>query len=407
MSTDRRVLFVHNGPLHRDVAGNLFAVHYSNPLVERYRSLGRQVTFLMRQQHVPGDPGGLSPLDAPNFSFIAVPDIVRPWAKLRNLRAARRLIRSAIDASDVIVARLPSATSSLAIRIAREQGKPCLVECVGCNWAALWNHNWKGKLGAAWYAAKQRRLIRKSPFVMYVTQEFLQRRYPTRGASAAISDVAIGTLDPQVLRRRMAAIDALEARPRPLRLATIADLSVRYKAQSDVIAAVRRLKARGVRVEYHLIGGGEPSRLVRLARRAGVEDQVTVLGVVGHAEIFRVLETIDLYVHPSHVEALPRVVVEALSVGLPAIAARTGGVPELLPDSRLFPPGAVSRIVDLIASLQAPKQLRGDALRNWDTAHRFQSATLDRAREAFFERFLDASGFGPEARAATPSSASS
>ena len=48
------------------------------------------------------------------------------------------------------------------------------------------------------------------------------------------------------------------------------------------------------------------------------------------------LSKYDLYVQPSHTEGLPRALIEAMSVGLPCIGSRVGGIPELLSDIALF-----------------------------------------------------------------------
>ncbi|WP_373026251.1 hypothetical protein, partial [Thioalkalivibrio sp.] len=212
----RRVLFVHNGPLFRDGQGRVYGMHFTNQIVERYRYLGQQVTFLMREQRLDGETTGYSLIDAEDFEFVAVPNVVGPIAKAQHQRVANQLVASAVAASDIVVARMPSATSSLAIHWSRKLKKPYLTECVACNWDALWNYNWKGKLGAGWYSLQQRRRIRAAPYVIYVTQEFLQRRYPTLGQSVAISNVELPVAEETVLERRLERIEALAADRPPL-----------------------------------------------------------------------------------------------------------------------------------------------------------------------------------------------
>ena len=388
----RRVLFVHNGPLIRDGRGKVYGQHYTNQIVERYRYLGQHVTFLMREQHLVPKPAGLFVIDAEHFEFIPVPNIVGPIAKARHLRVANRLVARAVAAADIVVARMPSATSSLAIHWSRKLKKPYLTECVACNWDALWNYNWKGKLGAGWYSLQQRRRIRAAPHVIYVTQEFLQRRYPTRGQSATISDVELPVAEEGVLEQRLERIEALAADSRPLRLATVGNVAVPYKAQGDVIRAVAELRKSGVEVVYHLVGEGDASRLVRLVRRHGVESQVVIHGAVPHSQVFGFLDTMDLYLQPSRQEGLPRALIEAMSRGLPALGSRAGGVPELLPQARTFSPGDIGAIIRLIAQLRSPELQREDARRNFQRAQDFDRRHLDQKRRAFFDAFLAAEG---------------
>ena len=71
-------------------------------------------------------------------------------------------------------------------------------------------------------------------------------------------------------------------------------------------------------------------------QKLDVEEQVKILGPMPHNEVFKWLETIDLYVQPSRQEGLPRALIEAMSRGVPAFGARTGGIPELLDEDFIF-----------------------------------------------------------------------
>ncbi len=385
----RRVLFVHNGPLLKGDDGKIYGVHYTNQIVERYRQLGDHITFLMRGRNIASANGTPMEITAKDFDFVEVDDIVSPISKFWNLTKVRGIIQDEVEKCSLVVARVPSAVASETIRVARVLRKPYLIECVACSRDVLWNYNWKGKIAASWYARKQRELILTAPFVLYVTGSFLQKRYPSRGLTVGISDVAIGELTNQDLTDRLNFIEGLRKSNRPLRLVTIADLNVPYKSQSDVIRAIGKLKQEGITCHYHLIGGGSPSRLLPVIKKAGVESQIIVHGTVPHAAIFAKLREMDIYVHPSRTEGLPRALVESFSVALPAIGSRVGGIPELLEPERLFTPGSIDEIVRLIKLLNSPHVLRKDAIRNWKHARNFEFELLNEQRKAFFSTFLE------------------
>jgi glycosyltransferase involved in cell wall biosynthesis len=66
------------------------------------------------------------------------------------------------------------------------------------------------------------------------------------------------------------------------------------------------------------------------------------------------LHAADVVVVPSKVEAFPRAVIEAMSTGRPVVAARTGGIPEMLDGefSRfLFDPGDSASLADRLRSI--------------------------------------------------------
>ena len=58
------------------------------------------------------------------------------------------------------------------------------------------------------------------------------------------------------------------------------------------------------------------------------------VGGRSHEDVIRYMSAADVLVLPSYGEGLPTVLVEAGSVGLPVIASRVGGIPELLDDGR-------------------------------------------------------------------------
>jgi glycosyltransferase involved in cell wall biosynthesis len=66
------------------------------------------------------------------------------------------------------------------------------------------------------------------------------------------------------------------------------------------------------------------------AQAEGLRASVRCLGA--REEAAPLLRAFDLVLHPSRHEALPRVLIEALFAGVPAIAGRVGGIPEVIED---------------------------------------------------------------------------
>lgn len=105
------------------------------------------------------------------------------------------------------------------------------------------------------------------------------------------------------------------------------------KGQREAIEALARLGG-----ESHLViagedaehGGAFASELHRLADDLGVGGRVHLTGY--RADVPAVLAAADVFVLPSWAEGLPMVVLEAMAAGLPVVAARVGGIPELVVD---------------------------------------------------------------------------
>lgn len=98
-----------------------------------------------------------------------------------------------------------------------------------------------------------------------------------------------------------------------------------------------------------IIGGGPLERQLReQANKLGISRQVTITGVKCNA--YRYLRGTDLFIMTSLYEGLCIAILEAMATGLPVIATKVGGIPELLGDEGFFiPPKDANAIA---ASLQ-------------------------------------------------------
>ncbi|MEX1141168.1 MAG: glycosyltransferase [Thermoleophilaceae bacterium] len=80
-----------------------------------------------------------------------------------------------------------------------------------------------------------------------------------------------------------------------------------------------------------VVGDGElRGELERLAADLGVGERVRFLGERPKEEVAELMRAADLFVLASLAENLPVVLIEAQASGLPAVATRVGGVPELV-----------------------------------------------------------------------------
>ena len=80
-----------------------------------------------------------------------------------------------------------------------------------------------------------------------------------------------------------------------------------------------------------IVGDGElRADLEARVRELGLEDRVAFLGERPKHEVARLMREARLFVLPSLAENLPVVLIEAMASGLPSVATRVGGVPEML-----------------------------------------------------------------------------
>ncbi len=90
-------------------------------------------------------------------------------------------------------------------------------------------------------------------------------------------------------------------------------------------------------VHLDIIGDGNPdflSYLNQLTNDLSVSDRVSFLGRLNQSEVLRRFRYYDALLFTSRwEEPFGQVLIEAMAQGLPVIAARNGGVPEIINDS--------------------------------------------------------------------------
>ena len=382
----RKILFAHSGPLRVDPQGNYYGVGISDELRKRYLLLGDQVSFVIRVKKISTQEArGFSKISHDRFSVIEAPD----YLTLRRVflkKQAKKIIEQSVTKADIVVARIPSGFGNLAAKYAIKHKKPLMAEVVACPFDALWNHSFKGKLLAHRGYFRLKKLVKKIDYLVYVTSEFLQRRYPSPGKQTNISNVEIKAIDENSLAKRLQKIGKNHG-AKILILGTIGAVNVKYKGHHYVFKAIKKLKKAGKIFHYRIAGEGDNSRLKKLAEKYGIEDQVEFSGPIPHKKVFEWLDEIDLYVHPSNQEGLPRALIEAMSRACPAIGSTTGGIPELLLPEAIFERKKSNELIHKLRNVDTDF-LYKMALHNFQEAKNYQRDVLNERREDFYKLFL-------------------
>ncbi|HYY44118.1 MAG TPA: glycosyltransferase family 4 protein, partial [Actinomycetota bacterium] len=137
-------------------------------------------------------------------------------------------------------------------------------------------------------------------------------------------------------------------RPRVLFVGRLAP----QKGLFDLMAAVPRIDER---THILLVGDGPDRRaLEKDIRRRGLGERVHITGFVRHDCVPSYLAHADVLVLPSRYEELGCILVEAMQLGLPMVATRTGGIPEVIEDGRngfLVPPQDPLKLAESVNSI--------------------------------------------------------
>jgi glycosyltransferase involved in cell wall biosynthesis len=131
-------------------------------------------------------------------------------------------------------------------------------------------------------------------------------------------------------------------------------LSVAPEKGGDLfVEACARLRGMGRDVSGVLIGEGPAlATWKELARRRGVDGRIVFPG--WRPDVADWLAVLDIYMAPSLEESFGLAILEAQAAGLPVVAARVGGIPEVVTDREnalLVPRGDVDALASAVTEL--------------------------------------------------------
>jgi L-malate glycosyltransferase len=153
--------------------------------------------------------------------------------------------------------------------------------------------------------------------------------------------------------------------PGQLRVGMIARMNARSKNHHAFLTAAARIKDRHPEVEFVLVGDG-PLRegLEQEAEKLGLGDRVRFAG--HRQDIQAVLASLDITVLPSASESLSNAIIESMAAGVPVVAYRVGGNPELVGEDRgiLLDPSDEAGLATAMERLLADTPMRRECGRH-------------------------------------------
>ncbi len=123
----------------------------------------------------------------------------------------------------------------------------------------------------------------------------------------------------------------------------------RLKGVDVLIEALSLLQSQGKKLRAVIVGDGpDAESFLSLAKARGLADTVSFPGAMPARNAFAKGR---LLLVPSRAESLPYIVLEAIAAGMPVVATKVGGIPEIFGDDAvmLIPPGNANALADAIA----------------------------------------------------------
>lgn len=380
-----RCLFCYDGPLEVDSEGNFYGTVINDKVFARYATVADEIYVAIRVVSAT-KPDKKSLITNKGVTIFKIDNISSLSGQIKKRKVLQN-ISELVKQVDFMIIRLPSFIGNECEKIARKENKPYIIEMVGCPWDSLWNYNLKGKVIAPIMWMQTKRKLTRASHVVYVTNEFLQKRYPTKGKYVCCSNVEIS--DDTVLN-----IEKLEQyrnikKKNVLILGTSAAVDVPYKGHECVLKAIPLLLNKGINVRYEMAGGGDQTHLKNIIRELGIEENVVFKGLMPHEDVFRWLEKVDIYIQPSKQEGLPRALIEAMNSTCFCIGAHTGGIPELLPNEFIFS-NRKNNYIEIARLIENNLHVMEKAAkRNFYQSQQYGKKKIQNRRNEFLVQFLE------------------
>ena len=331
-------------------------------------------------------PAG-TPVESDSVRFRPLPDFNGGVGLIKARLTLRSRLSRLLPREGCFLVRTPGLIGSVATSILTSRGQPYGAEVIGDPAEAFGPVACRHRLQPLLCVAATRttrRVCRNASTIAYVTAKRLQTRYPAAVATPSFAYSSID-LPAGALVRQPRAADSFTP---PIRAIVVANMAAGYKGHSYLIDGVAEARRRGVDLTLTIIGEGRlRGELEAQAARLGMTETVAFAGRVDSGRpVWERLRSHDLFVLPSLTEGLPRALIEAMASGLPAIGARVGGIPELLPESDLFDAASGSAIADAIERVAGqPTRLAAMSARNLAAAADYRSDVLTERRDRMYQ----------------------
>jgi len=131
-------------------------------------------------------------------------------------------------------------------------------------------------------------------------------------------------------------------------------MTARFSEQKDQETLIKAFKDIDKVFELFLVGDGPNLEKCKdLTKELQLEERIHFLGA--RKDVLTLLQKMDLFVLSSNYEGLPISIIEAMSLGLPIVASRVGGIDEMIIEGvngHLFDPKNVKMLAAVISGLR-------------------------------------------------------
>lgn len=387
------VLVVADGHYYRDRIGNVYVESvFDYNFYSRYLVTFEKVYAVVRIEEVDDTPSNMKKVSGVNVEFLPLPSTRGIMSYLHNIRRLHHLAKKYVQIAPCGIFRVPGVSANLICKEFERTKKPYAVEVIVDPWEYFAKGTSKGlsRIYARYaWTLYLRKVIKKAVGVSYVTESYLQTKYPCK---------AIISKDDIYFTEHYSSVDLPDDTFNcPKKYKKIDVMKIVHAANAftgdgkghiELMDTVKLITDKGYKVQVCFIGDGPyKSRYNEYAEKLDIKDKVTFTGIMSDSKSVREeMRKNDIFVFPTKAEGLPRVLLEAMAEGLPCISSPVCGIPEILDMEYLIPFSDVKGYADcLIRLINNPDELEIMSKKNIETARKYSNSILKERRKNFYD----------------------
>lgn len=334
----------------------------------------------------------LAKLDTSRMTVELLPSNNSPqdW---KNDRLIKRELNAVIKTAKAVVIKPASRKGVMAIHIAEKYNRPYMIEITGDLYTALKHHsNPLKRVYAPIINHKILHAIKSCEFGVYVTDSYLQKKYPIAGKSCGASDAVIKKLDESVFYSRLQMIKNLSHD----KMVQIGLVGFYHDANKGIDTAIEALaKIPNQNICLNILGNGNEQdrrKWYDFASNQNINAERIHFPepIVGIDNMFRWYDSMDIIILPSRSEGLPRTIVEAMSRACPCVTSNVCGLSELCESKWTHNPGDSAGLSRLLEEMLSDKDAMIDAAEyNFRRAEYYLESVQMKKRIDFMNEFKE------------------
>lgn len=371
------------------VGNKYYLRDFGQVLVKRYLTVFEKVRLIVRtfEEHNVESCGKFKhEIIDTRVEICPIPFFQGPVQYLKCYAKVHKAVKNSLNGCDLAILRLPSTVGFSVYNVAQRKKIPYALELVyDCKDSY---HQNTGLTKLLWWRMHRKQLsaCKGAIGIAPVTANYLQKHYHPKNEDVLMSHYSSVEMN-----------DNFYYHPRSfpkkdvLTIVHVAN-QVQFKGRKgheDVISAIKILKDTGLRINVVFVGEnyqGGISKLTRFADSLGVTENISFTGFLSSEKMREVLLNSDIAILPTKAEGLPRVIIEAMALGLPCITTNVSGNPELIDSEFLFDFGDVATISRMIKFLATHRtEYEQTSTINFTRSLGYSKNVLDKRRTEFFK----------------------